>query len=277
VASDVVAVAAGYDHSLFVKRDGTLWAMGRNEDGQLGIGDAKVDQESRPTQVFLDEDKLYPATVPWLASGGISYHALAVCKLVIQGTPTRLAMVRDVLDIRLDRQTGLFYQSLVVSNSTENVVNGFRLWVNNLPATTQCMSATGTNLDGVPYIKFANVLAPQQTIALTLAYYDSARTAPVGVSVWAELFTVAPPPPSAGDELAIRRAYMRPDGRFAVEFDTLADRIYVVQYSDDLQSWKQAQPAVSGTGGRLIWVDSGPPRTESLPTSRNYRLLLLPQ
>jgi uncharacterized delta-60 repeat protein len=34
----VVAVAAGGYHSLFVKTDGTLWAMGYNGDGQLGNG-----------------------------------------------------------------------------------------------------------------------------------------------------------------------------------------------------------------------------------------------
>jgi alpha-tubulin suppressor-like RCC1 family protein len=38
VASNVVAVAAGYEHSLFLKTDGTLWAMGRNDLGQLGNG-----------------------------------------------------------------------------------------------------------------------------------------------------------------------------------------------------------------------------------------------
>lgn len=38
VASNVVAVAAGYQHSLFVKTDGTLWAMGANRYGQLGDG-----------------------------------------------------------------------------------------------------------------------------------------------------------------------------------------------------------------------------------------------
>ena len=39
VASNVVAVAAGAGHSLFIKSDGTLWAMGNNRDGQLGNGD----------------------------------------------------------------------------------------------------------------------------------------------------------------------------------------------------------------------------------------------
>ena len=38
VGSNVVATAAGADHSLFVTADGTLWAMGYNGDGELGDG-----------------------------------------------------------------------------------------------------------------------------------------------------------------------------------------------------------------------------------------------
>jgi alpha-tubulin suppressor-like RCC1 family protein len=34
----VTALAAGYDHSLFLKSDGSLWAMGDNSVGQLGDG-----------------------------------------------------------------------------------------------------------------------------------------------------------------------------------------------------------------------------------------------
>jgi alpha-tubulin suppressor-like RCC1 family protein len=38
VASNVVAVATGYGHSLFIKSDGSLWGMGNNADGELGDG-----------------------------------------------------------------------------------------------------------------------------------------------------------------------------------------------------------------------------------------------
>src|ERR1035437_3389934 len=45
VTSNVVAVAAGYLHSLFVTADGPLWAMCYNNEGQLGNGNT-TDQHS---------------------------------------------------------------------------------------------------------------------------------------------------------------------------------------------------------------------------------------
>ena len=38
MASNVTAVAAGYNHSLFLKSDGSLWGMGENQYGELGDG-----------------------------------------------------------------------------------------------------------------------------------------------------------------------------------------------------------------------------------------------
>ncbi|MEI6784637.1 MAG: Ig-like domain repeat protein, partial [Verrucomicrobiota bacterium] len=49
VTSNVVAVAAGYAHSLLVKADGTLWGMGYNSNGQLGNG--STSDTNRPVSV----------------------------------------------------------------------------------------------------------------------------------------------------------------------------------------------------------------------------------
>ncbi|MEI6165752.1 MAG: immunoglobulin domain-containing protein [bacterium] len=50
VANNVVAVAGGWSHSLFVQADGTLWAMGYNGSGQLGNG-TTGGSTNRPVQV----------------------------------------------------------------------------------------------------------------------------------------------------------------------------------------------------------------------------------
>jgi alpha-tubulin suppressor-like RCC1 family protein len=50
VASNVTAIAAGYDHSLFIKTDGSLWAMGHNYYGELG--DGTTNNADQPEQVL---------------------------------------------------------------------------------------------------------------------------------------------------------------------------------------------------------------------------------
>jgi alpha-tubulin suppressor-like RCC1 family protein len=49
VAGNVIAIAAGESHSLFIKSDGSLWAMGLNEQG--GLGDGTYDNSYRPEQI----------------------------------------------------------------------------------------------------------------------------------------------------------------------------------------------------------------------------------
>jgi alpha-tubulin suppressor-like RCC1 family protein len=46
-----MAVSAGYAHTMFLKYDGTLWAMGLNIYGQLGIGDT-ISLVRAPVQVM---------------------------------------------------------------------------------------------------------------------------------------------------------------------------------------------------------------------------------
>jgi alpha-tubulin suppressor-like RCC1 family protein len=70
--SDVVAIAAGYDFSLALRRDGTVWAWGRNDVCQLGNGRGGLAFEGPypPTQVQG------PSGVTDIAAG--EYHALAL-------------------------------------------------------------------------------------------------------------------------------------------------------------------------------------------------------
>ncbi|MCL2379708.1 MAG: hypothetical protein FWC81_02835 [Coriobacteriia bacterium] len=51
--SDTIQISTGQDHSLAVHADGTLWAWGRNNQGQLGLGD--TDNRDTPTQVPDEE------------------------------------------------------------------------------------------------------------------------------------------------------------------------------------------------------------------------------
>ena len=47
-------IAAGYHHSMAIKSDGSLWAWGVNEYGQLGLGD--YTNRNVPTQVGMDKN-----------------------------------------------------------------------------------------------------------------------------------------------------------------------------------------------------------------------------
>jgi hypothetical protein len=65
VASNVTAIASGHYHSLFLKNDGSLWAMGYNVDGQLG--DGTYNQANLPKQIVT-------SNVMAIAAG--RYHSL---------------------------------------------------------------------------------------------------------------------------------------------------------------------------------------------------------
>ena len=70
------AMAAGGGHSLAVKSDGSLWAWGNNEDGQLGIGEDSIKIQQSPVRIGEDNDWSSVA-----AGGGYSRydgHSLAL-------------------------------------------------------------------------------------------------------------------------------------------------------------------------------------------------------
>jgi hypothetical protein len=66
---------------------------------------------------------------------------------------------------------------------------------------------------------------------------------------------------------------------FMVEFMSSIGAHYSIEYSADLKNWKSAQPAITGNGTWIQWIDNGQPKTDSLPSAtarRFYKLILLP-
>ena len=51
--TNVAQVNIGENHTLFLRNDGTVWATGSNDYGQLGVGDNT--NRSNPTQVILED------------------------------------------------------------------------------------------------------------------------------------------------------------------------------------------------------------------------------
>jgi Tol biopolymer transport system component len=49
---EVAAISAGFGHSLFLRKDGSAWATGRNDQGQLG--DGTTTNRTKPVQVMTD-------------------------------------------------------------------------------------------------------------------------------------------------------------------------------------------------------------------------------
>jgi len=66
VASGVTAIAAGGEFSLFVKSDGSLWAMGYNYYGQLG--DGTYNWTNRPEQILAAYNQI---SIQLLSSGDV--------------------------------------------------------------------------------------------------------------------------------------------------------------------------------------------------------------
>ncbi len=67
----VAYVSAGGNHTVIVKTDDTLWAVGRNDKGQLGNGDVKLATKLNPVQVMIAAGR--PMTEVASVSAGSSH------------------------------------------------------------------------------------------------------------------------------------------------------------------------------------------------------------
>jgi hypothetical protein len=179
--------------------------------------------------------------------------------------------------ITLNPQTGLFEQTVSLSNSSPNTVSATRLLIQVLPADVQVYNASGRT-NGTPYAQYNLSLAPAATVDLLVEYYRTNRQA-IPQPTFLVQDTTALSVTATGPLIAIDRDVQLASGRFLIEFSATPGRNYAVQYSSDMTNWKTAGSTITAPANRVQWYDDGPPKTESKPTttgSRFYRIVQLP-
>ena len=196
-------------------------------------------------------------------------------------------------------QTGLYLQDCWVTNPTPASLQSVRIEVrglvttntltvtnNNVVTTNHVVrtnawlwNATGTNAGSyVPYVQYNPPIGAGQVQRLRLQYYvpDGRVPGPILSVIWLQ---PANPTNATGAFGHIGRILPFTRGTFLLNFTTLSNRQYYIQYSTNLANWNTSLPALTGRGGVQQWLDDGPPMTLVHPTntpSRYYRLLLLP-
>ena len=252
--TNAVAIAAGLNHSVALRPDGNVVVWGSNESRQ------------RRAPLGL-------SNVVAIAAGG--YHNLAILGPPIPLTVTTQPPASDSPSFR---QTGLLWQGVRLFNTTAFSFPAVRVMIQGLPTNTVVYNASGTNTLGQPCVQYNQPLAPGASVDLTIEYHTPTRSIPT-TALTAEVVEPTPPLEPAGTPQDIARSFRLDDDSYLIDFRTLANRTYYVQYSSDLASWKTAFPPVAGSGSTMQWMDNGPPKTDSHPrtqTNRFYRVLMVP-
>jgi uncharacterized repeat protein (TIGR01451 family) len=179
----------------------------------------------------------------------------------------------------LNPQTGLFEESVTVTNTGNVTILGFRLYVGNLPSGITLYNASGTS-NGVPFVNYNFPVDPSNAVSLILEFYNPTRL-PFTNTLYAEAILPANISVSGtNNSTLISTNFMdrriEGDPRFVIEFPSVPGKTYTIIYSSDLTTWKVATPSVKAANNVTQWYDDGPPKTESKPGSvgaRYYRVI----
>ena len=172
-------------------------------------------------------------------------------------------------------QTGLMEQTIRLSNTGSNSVASARVIVQGL--TNRLYNAVGTN-NGSPFVIYAQALEPGESVDLLLEYFVPTRLPVPDPTLTAVAVPEFDPTGPQGVPPDILRVDFAP-GRVLVEFNSVPGRSYSVQYSEEgsFTNTLTALPPITANANRTQWIDSGPPKTISIPgASRFYRVIQNP-
>jgi len=130
--------------------------------------------------------------------------------------------------IAFDPQTGLFEQSIGVSNLSSGPVAAVRLAVLGLPADVALYNASGS-ANGAPFVEYDLGLGPGASVDFLLEYYRSNRLDFVSTNFVATAVAAATSAPPTGTLLQLDRAPFLFNGNLVIEFASVPGGAYVVQ------------------------------------------------
>lgn len=181
--SNIVQISVGGDHMIALHADGTVWAWGKNDDGQLGLGFISVN-EATPTQIptltnvvqiqasaFHSMARLSDGTV-W-AWGDNFWGQLGNGTTTNSSTPVQVLGISNAVDIALQTTSSmaLLNDGTVRcwgSGSSGNLGNGSTLPINSSPVTaigiTNAVNISGGDKQGYAILSDGTAMAWGQNI-----------------------------------------------------------------------------------------------------------------
>ena len=163
--------------------------------------------------------------------------------------------------LRLNRQTGLWEQTVTVTNTARRDIGAVRLLIGGLAPGVSVYNASGRLEDGRAEVVYNRTLPAGDPVEIVIEYYSANRTGYITpeVEVEVSLRRVAL---TAGRTFAIDRLMRSQDGTVLVEFSSEPGGLYLIQYSSDLRRWQDILVRIRAGGSRVQWIDRDVQRSE---------------
>jgi hypothetical protein len=177
-------------------------------------------------------------------------------------------------------QTGLYMERVVITNNSGVTAAALRVYTTGLRSGVSLQNASGTNA-GKPYVLYNAPVAANESVSLWLEFFSADRK-PFTNGIEVEFANPVNYAPGNGTPVTGLRIFMQTYAAIGepmqvVEFPTVPGRSYMVLYGSSVNSVTNvAVPNVKATANAVQWIDAGPPKTATKPSTRYYRVIQLP-
>ena len=176
----------------------------------------------------------------------------------------------QISPLALDFQTALFKQTVTITNLSPFGLPAFRVLINGLPDGVTVYNAQGQS-DGRSFLLYNQTLAAGESVDLVVEYFQADASGGFEADFEIELLD-AVEVATSGAGVQLERIDSLPNGDKLLEFLSTPGDSYTIQYSQNGENWFDVLPAVTAGANVTQWVDNGPPKTPSHPSTVNTRL-----